>query len=370
MIFLDNASTTAMNEDLMQVIKAFSCENFYNPSASYKSGLDNAKFLQNARGVILSKLGFLTGTIIFTSGATESNNLAIKGSFREGKSEYLFSKGEHPSVFALAKNLKDSGKNISFIPLQKNGEIDYIELENNINENTRLVSCIWVSNETGVINDIAKISSIIQRKNPKTLLHIDATQGFCKIPMKFDKIKVDFLSFSGHKFHAPKGVGGLYVKDLNSLKNLSFGGEQEFSKRAGTENLPLIMAMTKQIENCDIRSCYEKVIQLKESFLAVLDKKYVSIIEGDSPYILSLSFDGVNGETLMRSLENEVIFSTGSACSSKKAGNRILEEMKFDKNYIKSSVRISFNSKQTVEDVENAGKIIMEKYIEILGKVR
>ena len=179
-IYLDNAATTKMDESLIEVYKSFSCNEFFNPSAGYSVAIKNSQYLDYSRGVILKKLGLKSGDIIFTSGATEANNLAIKGSYREGKSEYVFSAGEHPSVYNVAKNLEQSGKVVKFIPLQRNGEIDYNTLKNLVNKDTRLVSVMFVNNETGAINDIEKVSKIVKSINPKTLLHIDIVQGFCQ----------------------------------------------------------------------------------------------------------------------------------------------------------------------------------------------
>ena len=369
-IYLDNAATTKMDESLIEVYQRFSCQNFFNPSAGYKEAIDNSKEILNAKEIILKKLGAKCGDIIFTSGATEANNLAIMGSLREGKSEYVFSVAEHPSVFNVAKHLEQMGKIVKFVHLQKNGEVDYAELEELINQNTRLVSIMYVNNETGVINDINKIAGIVKSKNPKVIFHVDGVQGFCKLPVDIDKSKIDLFSISGHKFHGPKGVGALYVKNKMALKAIVFGGGQELGLRSGTENLPAIIAMSKEIAKIDISENYKKALLLKKAFLEAINQDVVSIIKSDSPYIVSISFPGVNGETLMRVLEDDVIISTGSACSSKKSGNRVLEEMGFGIDYIKSSVRASFNAYQSLEEVKSAGETIMSKYFEILERVK
>lgn len=369
-IYLDNAATTKMDSELLETIQSFSCCDFYNPSAGYKQAIKNSHHLDSARDIILEKLGGTKGDIIFTSGATESNNLAIRGSLREGKWEYIFSVGEHPSVYNVAKMLQQEGKIVHFVGLNKNGEIDYDQLASLITEKTRLVSAMLVSNETGAVNDIPKISQIVKSKNPKTLIHVDGVQGFCKIPFSLQNCDIDFFTISGHKFHAPKGVGCLYIKNKASLKSLVYGGGQEFAVRSGTENLPSIMAMAERVKKVNIRENLDKVLTLREGFLNKISDKNVSVVCGGSPYICSLSFKGVNGETLMRALEDEVIVGTGSACSTKKAGNRILEAMGFSKDYIKSSIRVSFNSYQTIDEVEKAGEIILKKYYEILEKVK
>ena len=370
MIYLDNAATTKMDESLIEVYKSFSCDKFYNPSAGYSPALENSRLLNDAKNMLLKKLMAKTGDIIFTGCATESNNLAIQGSLKDGNWEYVFSKGEHPSVYNIAKMLEEQGKQVRYINLQKNGEINYEELEKLINEKTRLVSIMFVNNETGAINDIEKISKIIKSKNPRVLIHVDGVQGFCKIPINLSKIDIDYFSISGHKFHAPKGVGALYVKNKNLLKPILYGGGQEWSLRSGTENLPGILAMVQECKKINIEENLKKVNELRKVFLSTLDLGQVKYISNGSPYIISLNFPGVNGETLMRALENEVIIGTGSACSTKKAGNRILEAMGYSKEYAKQSVRVSFNAYQSIDEVKKAGEIIMKTYLDLYERLK
>lgn len=370
MIYLDNAATTQMKKSLLKVYEKYSCENFFNPSAGYFSALENSKELENARKIILKKLGANKGDVIFTGSATEANNIAIKSVLREGRWEYIFSAGEHPSVYNVAKNLIENGKVVNFIPLLLNGKVDLDKLAEMVNEKTRLVSVMLVSNETGAVNDISQVCKIVKNRNPKALIHVDAVQGFCKIRFDISKWDIDFLSISAHKFHGPKGVGCLYIKSKAGLKPIVFGGQQEFGLRPGTENLAGIMAMAEACNQIDVDENYKVVQKLKDAFLSKIDLNAVKYISTESPYICSLSFPGVNGETLMRALENDVIIGTGSACSSKKAGNRVLEAMGYSKEYAKFSVRISFNAYQTEEEVVKAADVIMKKYKELLERLR
>lgn len=370
MIYLDNAATTKMDESLIEVYKSFSCDKFYNASAGYSVALENAKHLAKAKEILLNKLGAKVGDIIFTGCATESNNIALQGSVKEGKWEYIFSKGEHPSVYNIAKMLEEQGKTIHFLDLQKNGEIDYVQLESLVNDKTRLVSTMFVSNETGAINDLERIVKIVKAKNPRTLIHVDGVQGFCKTPINISKLNIDFFSISAHKFHGPKGVGALYVKNKSLLRPIIFGGGQEYNLRSGTENLPGIMAMVTECEKIDVAKNLKHVKELRDVFLNQLDLNKVHFISSGSPYVISLNFPGVNGETLMRALEDKVIIGTGSACSTKKAGNRVLEAMGYSKEYAKQSVRVSFNAYQSVEEVEKAGKIIMETYLDLYERLK
>ncbi len=388
MIYLDNAATTPMFEGAAEQYKKYACELFYNPSAGYGEAIKISRLLQEARKTILDRLGAAKGDIIFTSGATESNNLAIQGSERSGKWEYVFSAGEHPSVFNVAKSLQQKGYVVHFVPLGKDGQIDYGALEKVLNEKTRLISVIHVSNETGAINDIARISLLRDRLSPKALLHVDGVQAFCKIPFSVDRLGVDLYTISSHKFHGPKGVGALYVRNKGAhkfhgpkgvgalyvrnkggLKNIVFGGGQEGGLRSGTENVSGIMAMIWAVTHINTQENFEKVTKLKNAFLEVLKSEAgIGVIDVGSPYILSLSFKGVKGETLMRRVENEVIVGIGSACSTRYAGNRILEQL-IARDEVISSVRVSFNAYLTLDEVKNAAMIIKNAYKNLLEKV-
>lgn len=371
MIYLDNASTTQMFEGGVGVYKKYACQSFYNPSAGYNEANEIAKDLNSVREKIKNKLG-VNGDVIFTGGATESNNLAVMGSKRNGKWEYVFSMGEHPSVYNVAKELENNGYVVHFVELQKNGQIDYEKLEKVLNEKTRLISVMHVSNETGAINDLSRISMIKKKCSPKALLHVDGVQAFCKIESNLQDLDVDFYTISAHKFHGPKGVGALYVKNKNSLKSIVFGGGQEDGYRSGTENVGGIMAMGYAIDNIDVKANFQYVTKLSDEMRKYLIKNKNVHIQNynGSPYILNAWFEDVNAETLVRVLHDQgVLIGKGSACSSKKAGNRILESIGFSKEEIKSHVRISFSEFNTLEEVERASEIILDVYRKIREKV-
>ncbi len=371
-LFLDNASTTIADKTAIDVFVKYASEEFYNPSAEYKQSIEVSKEIEKAREFVLDRLGAKKGTVIFTSGATESNNLAIRGSQREGNWEYVFSSGEHSSVHNVAKAMSNEGKLVKFIPLKSDGKIDINALEEMINEKTRLVSLIYVSNETGAINDIEKIANVVKSKNKRTLIHVDGVQAFNKIPFSVDELDIDFFSYSAHKFHGMKGTGGLYVKNPEALKSLVYGGGQEFNKRSGTENVAGILSTVAVMKTINIKENYKKVKELYETTVNFFSNKedvQIAVKDG-SPYILSLSFKGVNGETLMRALENEIIVGKGSACGSKTAGNRVLEAMAFDEKRVKSSIRLSFDYNQTKEEIDFACNRIYQVYKEIYNRVK
>ncbi len=372
MIYLDNAATTPLSENAAKEFVKYSCSDFFNPSATYVQAVEIKNKLSEVRENLKNLLGARKGDIVFTGGATEANNLAILGSAREGKWEYIFSAGEHASVIELAHALEKEGKTISIIPLQKTGEIDYVALEKALTPKTRLVSVMFVNNVTGAINDIARVSRIMRKKSPTALLHVDGVQAFGKLEFSLDRLDVDLFSISAHKFHGPKGVGALYVKNKAALKNIVFGGGQEFGVRSGTENVAGIMAMNEAANEMKPRQNFEKVSNLKGIFMKELESvKGIRFVgENTSPYILLMIFSGINGETLVRVLENEVVVGRGSACSSKKSGNHVLEAMGIRLEDIKGAVRASFDPMQAEEEILKAARIIKERYLELLERLK
>lgn len=372
MIYLDNAATTQMYEGGVDVYKKYACQSFYNPSAGYNEANEIARDLNSVREVIKRNLG-VDGDVIFTGGATESNNLAIMGSKRNGKWEYVFSEGEHPSVYNVAKELSNAGHIVHFVKLRKDGQIDYFELEKVLNDKTRLISVMHVSNETGAINDLKTIAFLRKQFAPNALLHVDGVQAFCKIGMMIEGLGVDFYSISAHKFHGPKGVGALYVKNINTLKPIVFGGGQENGYRSGTENVAGIMAMGYAIKKINVFNNFQYVTELNLLMRQILSKDnrvHVQDYTISSPYILNAWFEGVNAETLVRALGDKgVLIGKGSACSTKKSGNRILESIGFGLDIIKSHVRISFSELNTEEEIQEAGNIILSVYDDIKEKV-
>lgn len=363
MIYLDNAATVKQNLESLEVFNKYASEMFFNASSSYSTS--NAKALEEAREVFLSALGNgPQASFVFTSGATEANNMVLN----LVSDNIIVSSSEHDSVHFFAKHLQDSGKNVKFCPLQENGEVDYNKLAQLIDNKTKLVSIIHISNETGVVNDLKKISQIIKEKNSKALFHSDGVQAFGKNKVNCNDLGVDFYTISSHKLSGPKGIGGLWAKNKNKLKPLIFGGGQENSYRSGTENLPAIMAFAHTIKN--FKPNHEHVIKLKQEFVKNLIEPGIKVnFENSSPYILSISCQGVNGETILNELKTQQIYlSRGSACSSKKVGNRIFESIGFTKEQTKHLIRVSFFETNTLQEVTQAAKALNNVYADL--KVR
>lgn len=373
MIYLDNSATTPLDENASKVYLEYACNNFFNPSAIYNKALSVSKDIENAKTVIAKALGVnFNNNIIFTASATEANNMAIKGSYRKNFGKMLFSVGEHPSVYNVALELKKRGVNVEFVKLQKNGEIDYLDLESKLDETVSFISVMLCGNETGAINDLKRISELKNKYCPKAIFHSDGVQGFGKIKINLDYFGVDLFTISGHKAFAPKGIGALYARDKNILNPIIFGGGQEYNLRSGTENVAGIMAFKTAVENIgNIKQNYEHTMQCFNAFVKQLTEPNIKINSNHSPYVLSLSFLGVNGETLVHMMEEKDIYiSRGSACSSKKSGNRVLENMGLSNEYILGSVRVSFSKYTTIEDSIIAGKTLNDCYIKLKEKLR
>lgn len=371
MIYLDNAGTTKMLDECLEVYRKYACEDFFNPSALSIEAMQVSRDVLRAERTLLSALGASEGNVLFTGSATESNNLAIRGSLRKGDYEYVFSAGEHPSVYNLAKKLELEGYNVHFVPLNERGQVDMDALAAVLSDKTRLISVMFVSNETGAVNDIAKISELKKKLCPKAVLHVDGVQGFMKISFSLRNTSVDLFSFSAHKIHGPKGVAGLYVKNRASLKQLFEGGGQQYGLRSGTENVPAIMQFEKVVSMIDVKKNYNHVAQLKKTMVEVLSQGGIRCVDyNGSPYILNVIFDGVKGETMLHALDEKgVIIGLGSACSAKKAGNRVLEGLGIAKDDVISSARLSFSAYQSLDEICEAGKIICETYKYIKEKV-
>lgn len=382
-IFLDNASTTKIDQTVNELISKINLDDFYNPSALYHESVLIKQKIENAQLTIAKALNVESKNIIFTSGATESNNLAILGSVTAKKNaEYIFSSGEHPSVYNVAKFLEQKGASVKFVKLTENGTVDLDDLKNKLSPNTHFVSIMFVSNETGAINDIQAISKIIKSYNPKIIFHVDGVQAFGKIQCDLSKLGIDAFSLSSHKFHGPKGVGALYYKNLNSLKPQILGGGQQLNFRSGTENVSGILGMELacSIAQTKMQESFQKVSNFRKIFINKIEQNLSDVAyqinqstTANSPYILSISFKGLKSEVLMHMLEDEgVIVGTGSACSSKKQENRVLQSMGKNADFIKGNVRISFSRLNTLEEIEKASdiftKVVQKLKQNILGK--
>lgn len=356
MIYLDNASTTKVDLEVAKTMEKYLVEEYYNPSAIYYLSSNLKDEIDNAKQSILNNFKIdYNNNLFFTGSATEANNLAIIGSLKSNFKKLLFSMGEHPSVYNTAKSLKEKGYNVVFLKLDKTGKVDLEQYTKEISSgDVSFISIMHVSNETGAINDVNKLATLAKTYNPKCIFHSDGVQAFGKINVNLENI--DLYTISAHKINGPKGIGALYVKDYKKLKPIILGGGQELNIRSGTENVPAIMGFACVAKSLNIKETLEKVTMLKNKLVSNLkdiDGITINTTEKNSPYIISISFDKIRGETLVHKLEEQNIFvSTGSACSSKKLGeNRILENMGIEKQKIIGSIRVSLSKNTTLDEI-------------------
>lgn len=376
-IYLDNAATTQMFAEEFDLMKQNNDSLFFNPSASYLPARKTSSAFENARNEICGLLKGNNGKLYFTSSATESNNTIFEGVHLRKGDVVLVSAGEHPSVYESAHRLEKNGIIVKDIPLDKFGRVDEDAFCKLIDENVKLVSVIHISNETGVINDIKRLCSLAKKINPKVLFHSDGVQAFGKIKINLADAGVDFYTISAHKIYAPRGIAGLWIKNGAQVDSLLVGGGQENGFRSSTENVygALCFAYAAKKVCADLEQNYEKVLLYKSKFLEQISRSkvggYVSINSDAqaSPYIVSVSVSGIKGEVLVNSLETDgVLISTGSACSSKKAGNRTLSAMGLSSEQIIGSVRISF-SPYISYDFEKIGEIFERHILRFLKNI-
>ncbi len=361
-IYLDNSATTRQYNEVTELIADVSANKYGNPSSLHTKGIEAEKLAIKAREAIASTIGADPTEIYFTSGGTESNNLAIIGYLeanpRKG-SHILTTKIEHPSVLEVYHHLETKGWRVDYIDVDENGIILLDQLEEKVCSETALISVMLVNNETGSIQPISDIVSIRNAKNPRTVIHVDAVQAYGKMEILPEKEGIALMSISSHKIHGPKGVGALYVSKRIKINPLFYGGGQETLLRSGTENVPGIagfglaaeMIWKKREEN------YNKASLLRQLFIEKLSESgivcSVNSHNDALPYIVNVSFGNVRSEVLLHHLEQRGIFvSTGSACSSnKKNKSHVLSAMNIPSRLIDGAVRFSFSGHTTQEEI-------------------
>jgi cysteine desulfurase len=345
-IYLDNAATTYLAEEVKKELNE-KMNLFGNPSSRHSLGKEARIEVENARNKIASFIGAKSDEIIFTSGATEANNFAIKGLALANprKKHIIVSAIEHPSVLETCKAMKSQGYKIDIIPVDKEGIVKVEEIKKKIKKDTLLVSVMHVNNEIGTIQPIEEIAKICKAK--KVLFHFDAVQSFAKIPINVNSLGVDLLSVSGHKINAMKGTGCLYIRKGTKILPLINGGGQEDGMRSGTENVLGIISLAKAIDlkryDFEVKNSRDRIIkELLKIPGAILDGSQGQRIYNN----ICMSFYGIEGESLQMLLDEAGIYvSTGSACSSHKlAGSHVLRAIGINNYYLNGSIRITLDS--------------------------
>ena len=371
MIYLDNGATTRVCEEALEVYLEVSRAHFGNPSSLHAVGFDAESVLKNARADILKALGAKDGTLVFTASGSEANNLAIFGR-AHAKDRYkgkriLTTDGEHSSVSAVMEALKNEGFRTETIPT-KGGALDFDALQTMLGSDVVLISAMIVNNETGALYDIRRLASMMREKCPDSVLHVDATQGFMKIPFTPQALGADMVTVSSHKIEGPKGVGALYISgDIIKTRGLSpliLGGGQEGGYRSGTENVPGIAAFAKaaSIAKNDLQNRIRNVQNLRSYLLKKLEEderlKEISPLCPPccAPHILSLTVHNIKSETMLHFLSSEgICVSSGSACSSNakvRHSSPALLAYGQTEAEADSSIRISFSHRNTLADVD------------------
>ncbi|GMB07327.1 cysteine desulfurase [Thermolongibacillus altinsuensis] len=353
MIYLDNSATTKVFPEALESFTAVATNYFGNPSSLHELGMQAERLLIQAREQIARLLHVKATEIIFTSGGTESNNMAIKGiawQHRHRGRHIITTSIEHPSVAEACKQLEQLGFEVTYLPVDERGIVSVEDVEKAIREDTILVSIMHVNNEIGSIQPIEQIGATL-KKYPKIFFHVDHVQGVTKVPLDFKKANIDLCTMSAHKFHGLKGAGILYVREGVKLSPLLAGGAQEMQLRSGTENVAGIVAMAKALRLAFEK--YEKARQelneMKRLLIAELSKiegiQVNTPVDHSAPHIVNFSINGLKSEVFVHELEKQQIYvSTTSACSSrKKAPSKTLLAMGADQKRAESSIRISLS---------------------------
>ena len=362
--YFDNSASTRVLDSVKDIVVKTMTEDYGNAAAKHRKGMEAEQYIREARRIIAGTLKAAEKEILFTSGGSESNNMALIGTAlanqRAGR-HIISTAVEHPSVYNPLTYLEELGFEITFLPVDHNGHISLQQLEEAIRPDTILVSVMYVNNEVGAVEPIEEISRIIKAKNPSVMFHVDAIQAYGKYVIRPKKQGIDLLSVSGHKIHGPKGIGFLYINEKVKIIPQILGGGQQSGMRSGTDNVPGIaglgVAAAQIYKNLDEN--VEYMYQLKEHIAEGLSQIEDIRINGmplreGAPQILSISVMGVRSEVLLHSLEDKGIYiSAGSACSShKRKPSATLSAMGMSKDQIESTVRLSFCEKNTIEEAD------------------
>ncbi len=363
-VYFDNSATTRCYDSVKDIVVKTMTEDYGNPSAMHGKGVEAEKYIKESAAKLAALLKVQEKEILFTSGGTESDNLALVGAAMANKrsgNHIITTAVEHPAVSQPALYLQEQGFEVTYLPVDKRGVVKMDALEAVLRPDTVLVSVMYVNNEVGAVMPIEEIAKKIREKSPKALFHVDAIQAFGKYKIHPKKMGIDLLSVSGHKIHEPKGVGFLYINEKAKIQPQILGGGQQNGMRSGTDNVPGIaglgMAAEEICKNLDANA--EKMYALKEYIARGLEKigdiriNGMELREG-APQILSISVMGVRSEVLLHSLEERNIYvSAGSACSShKRKPSSTLTAMGMPKDQIESTVRLSFCEENTIEEAD------------------
>ena len=360
--YFDNSATTPVYPEVRDLVVRLMEEDYGNPSSLHLKGVEAARYVTDAREKMARLMKVMPKEIVFTSGGTESNNMALIGGAlanRRAGNKIITTEVVHASVGSPVSFLEDMGFEVVRIGVDSKGVINVDELVDAVDDNTIIVSVMYVNNEIGSVMPVQDIAKRIKEKNPAVLFHVDAIQAFGKYVIYPGRMGIDMMSVSSHKFHGPKGVGALYIRDRVKVKPVIYGGGQQNGMRSGTENVPGIAGMALAAE-MTYRDLDEKVRHMREVKQHLIDEltgiEEVYSNSGDAPHIASITFKGVRSEVMLHALEERGIYvSSGSACSSNKhSTSGTLKAIGLPPEKLESTLRFSFSPENTIEQVDYA----------------
>lgn len=363
-VYLDNSATTKCYDEVVELVCRVMCEDYGNPSSMHHKGVEAEQYVRYAKETLARLMKVNEKEILFTSGGTESDNIALIGTamahHRRGR-HLITTRMEHPAVLQTMAYLERQGFDVTYLSVDREGRIRLQELERAIRKDTILVSIMHVNNEIGSVQPIAEAGELIKRCNPQTLFHVDAVQGFGKFRIYPSRMNVDLLSVSAHKIHGPKGVGFLYIRAGARVNPIIYGGGQQKGMRSGTENVPGIAGLAKAADlvyanlDQDVDRMYELRQKLIDGVSRIEDVR-VNGCPGreGAPHIVSLSVRGVRSEVLLHALEEKEIYvSAGSACSSNKPQiSDTLKAIGVERDLLGSTIRFSLSVFTTAAEIE------------------
>ena len=362
--YLDNSATTRCSAKAAEMVMKVMREDFGNPSALHTKGVEAEHYVKEARAFFAKNLKVDEKEICFTSGGTESNNLALIGTAmanRRAGNHLITTSVEHASVDNTMKYLEEQGFRVTYLPVDEYGVVSLEALKEALCPETILVSVMYVNNEVGAVQPVDEIARIVKEYNPNTIFHVDAIQAYGKYRIYPKKEGIDLLSVSGHKIHGPKGTGFLYVNSKVKIHSIVFGGGQQKGLRSCTENVPGIAGMAEAAAECyeNLEEKIDRLYALKDRFVSQVSALEGTKVNGhtgrdSAPQIVSVSFRDVRSEVLLHALEEKGIYvSAGSACSSNKPSvSRTLKNMEIDKELLGSTLRFSFCFDTTEEEID------------------
>ena len=370
--YFDNSATTRVLDSVKDIVVKTMTEDYGNPASKHRKGMEAEQYIREARKIIADSMKVQEKEILFTSGGSESNNMALIctawANQRAGK-HIISTAIEHPSVYNPLGVLEELGFEVTILPVDHDGHISLKELEEAIRPDTILVSTMYVNNEVGAVEPVEEISRVIKAKNPSALYHVDAIQAYGKYVIRPKKQGIDLLSVSSHKIHGPKGVAFLYIRSGVKIKPLIYGGGQQAGMRSGTENVPGVAGFGAAVKEMytDHAEKIQKLIGLKDYMTDRLGEIEGTVInskkgEASAPQIVSVSFEGVRSEVLLHALEDKGIYvSSGSACSSNHPGiSGTLKGIGVAQKLLDSTIRISFSIFNTKEEVDYTIDVLKE----------